>query len=104
MISVPSSDTPANGPTLNQQTIATAEATAWKSGPVEGLFWALIAGLMAWILVQTFHPVFWTTEGMDEVGFLTLAVQWTMDRDDAMLVDAVLGGLTSGGVAMCECV
>jgi len=102
MSSVPSSQNPANEQTQDHERVAAAEATAWKGGVMAGLFWGLLAGMLAWLVVQAVHPVFWTTEGVDEVGFLPLDVQWKLDRNNAMFVAALLGGLTGAGLAVSE--
>jgi hypothetical protein len=63
----------------------------------------LSAGLLTWLFVQTLHPVFWTDVGRDEVGFLPVAVQWRLDRNNTMLVLALMGGLTGIAIAISEC-
>jgi hypothetical protein len=61
-----------------------------------------LAGLLALLLVQAVHPVFWTTEGVDDVGLLPANVQWKLDLKNAMFVTALLGGLTAAGLAVSQ--
>jgi hypothetical protein len=62
----------------------------------------LVAGALTWLLVHAFHPVFWSTQGMDDVGFLPVAVQWRLDSANASLVLAVWGGLIAIALALVQ--
>ncbi|MCI0676142.1 MAG: hypothetical protein L0Y42_10260 [Phycisphaerales bacterium] len=75
---------------------------AWSSRPLMGLCCALVAGLAAWLVVHAAHPVFATTEGADEWGFLPLDVQWRLDRNNSMFVLGLVGGLVGLALAIGE--
>jgi hypothetical protein len=55
--------------------------------------------MMAWALFHSTHPVFEQKDAEDQYGFLPADVQWEVDRNNAMLVLAMLGGFTAAGVA-----
>ena len=76
--------------------------SAWKYRPVFGFASALSAGLFAWFVVQMVYPVFATTKGADEWGFLPRDVQWTLDRNNSIFVLALLGGVSAAGIAVGE--
>jgi hypothetical protein len=61
---------------------------------------AVLGGLVAWALVQSIHPVFEQKDAEDQYGFLPADVQWEVDRNNAMLVLAMLGGWAAAGVAV----
>jgi hypothetical protein len=60
------------------------------------------AGALAWLFVQTSHPVFWSTQGMDDVGFLPVAVQWRLDSANTSLALGVWGGLIGIALALVQ--
>ena len=62
----------------------------------------LVAGALTWLLVHGFHPVFWSTQGMDDVGFLPVAVQWRLDSANTSLVLGVWGGLIALALAIAQ--
>jgi hypothetical protein len=102
MSSVPASDARAHKQVESESEIANHAAMAWRCGPLVALPFLLMAGLATFLIVQAVHPVFWTTEGMDEYGFLPLDVQWRLDRNNAMLVLGLLGGLAGAAMAVAE--
>jgi len=67
-----------------------------------GLCAALLGGLLVWLFIRSFHPVFWTTEGADQFGFLPVDVQSRLDRNNAMLLIGLLGGVTGAVLAVVE--
>jgi hypothetical protein len=77
-------------------------ADTWKTGPLLGVCIGVAAGAVVWLIIQLVHPVFWTTEGADEWGFLPLEVQWALDRNNSMFVLALLSGLTAAVLAAGE--
>jgi hypothetical protein len=93
-----SSDKPAFSPSQAEAPTISDEAAAHRSRALVKIAAALFAGMLACLFVQAFHPVFWSTEGVDDVGFLPVAVQQRLDRNNTMLVLALLGGVT--GVAL----
>lgn len=96
------SDTAANNLNQPDPRLTLAQGTGWQSGPLAGICFLLASGLLAWLLVHAVHPVFATTEGADEFGFLPPAVQSRLDRNNAMFVLGLLGGLTGVGLAVSE--
>src|SRR5262245_42296186 len=74
-----------------------------QNGLVVRMACTLTAGLLTWLIVQAVHPLFATEIGRDEVGFLPVDVQWRLDRNNAMFVLALLGGLSGIGLAVGTC-
>lgn len=97
----PSSEQPSSHST-ELAAAAAKSVGARRNGLVARLAALLVAGLLTWLFVQALHPVFWTEVGRDEVGFLPLDVQWRLDRNNTMLVLALLGGLSGMGLVIGE--
>jgi hypothetical protein len=88
--------------TFNAPQVTEAVESTWKSGPIVGFLSALVAGLFAWLIVQLVHPLFATTKGADEWGFLPRDVQWILDRNNSIFVLALFGGVSAAGIAVSE--
>lgn len=78
------------------------QAKNWKSGPLVGLCAVLPGAILAWLVIHSFHPVFSNEAAADAFGNLPPAVQWQMDRNNAMFVMGLVGALAAAGLAVGE--
>lgn len=86
---------------------AVAERTVWKSGPVIGLLFGLLGGLLAWAVVHAAYP-FFVVPDEALAGRMTVPdeLQRPVDRNNAMAALAVLGAASavalSAGEGLCR--
>jgi hypothetical protein len=83
---------------------ASVTLAGWTSGPLLAVCTTLVAGVLAWALVQWLDPLFTNEEDADAFGNLPPAIQWQLDRNNVMFVLAVIGGLACAGLVAAEAI
>jgi hypothetical protein len=76
--------------------------SVWKSGAVAGAIFALMGGILVFVLLQQLHPVFTDEEAVDGFGIMPAPVQARLDKHNAIFVLALFGGMIAAGVAVAE--
>lgn len=74
----------------------------WRSGPLAGLALSLVGGVLAWLVIQAFHPVFTNEEAAGDFGVLPPEIEWQLSRDNTMFILAMLSASTATGLVLAE--
>ncbi len=80
-----------------------ARPGAWKSGPLVGLLFGLLGGLLAWAVIQTAYPFFVLSE--EVIGDrMTIpdSIERPIDRNNTLAALAVLGAASAVALSVGE--
>ena len=83
--------------------VVQAGRTPWKSGPLAGLLFGLLGGLLAWLVIEASHPLFAIPEeeAADQMN-IPDTVQRPVNRNNTMAVLAILGGAAAAALSVGE--
>lgn len=103
MSAEPPRDASPAGQTRSDAQAAEAAPAPWKSGPLAGLLFGLLGGLVAWLVLHAGHPLFVIPEEL-VIGKMAIPdeLKGPVDRNNSMAVLAILGGATAAALAVGE--